>query len=154
MSALKLAAGTPATLVAAGSAPGNAAVAAGARSDAGDVWDNSLSLEPECHIEFVGTFSVAPAVGRRILLYALVALDGTTYPAGSSSVLPSQTHVVAWGYVQNATANRIRLQGPGGPGAPLRLPPSKLKVILGNDTDQQLGTGWSVIAYPVHPASS
>lgn len=154
MADLKLATGSSFALVASGSAPGNAVVAAAARSDQGAEYDNSTLLEPFGQIELVLTFGTGPTAGRRVLVYAIPALNGTDYAEGSSSVTPSQSHVLGWAYVRNiTTAQRLRVNGPS-PDGRLHLPPCKFKILLANDTDQQISAGWSATLYPAHWASS
>jgi len=156
MGSLKLARGTAADLVLAASAPGSAAVASGARSAQGEEYDNSLAgnLFPFGEIELVLTFAVAPTAGRRINIYLSTALDGTNYNVGDAANAPSQAHLLGWVSVRAVTTQqRLRVQGPNLEGK-LSLPASKLKILIDNQTDQQISASWSAKLYPEYWASS
>jgi hypothetical protein len=82
----------------------------------------------------------APTVGTVIELYLLPSVDGgTTYPDGSSSILP-QTSLYVGGFIVRAvtTAQIMSLRG-------VALPPGFFKYLVQNTTNQAFPASGSTL---------
>lgn len=124
-------------------------LAAAARA-LGAEYDNSASgnLYLFGLFELNVTFGTAPTAGTLVSVYIIPAPDGTNYDDGSASVAPPTTSFVG-GFPVRAvtTAQKIMLRT--GFAQLIPLPPTKLKVIVQNDTNQAFpATGSTVKMVP------
>lgn len=111
-----------------------------ARTNQGTELNNATNLDTIAWAEVSVTFGAAPSAGGYLVLYLIPALDGTNYAQGSSTLPPGGHAAVATIPVQATTnAQRIASQA-------FRLPPSKVKFILENQSGQAFPASGSVVA--------
>ena len=108
------------------------ALAAGSRSNAGTAIDNSANLDQFGWLELNVDFVSAPAAGGYLSIYMVLALDGTNYADGSSSVDPGPDALVCNIPILASTAAQNKQVGP------IPLPGAKVKFLLANNTSQAL----------------
>lgn len=94
--------------------------------DSGNL-NGNLFADVELAVDFV----TAPTGGTVVELYLLPSIDGgTTYPDGSTSILPQSSLFVGGFAVRNTTAAQVMvLRG-------IALPPGYYKYLLQNTTNQ------------------
>lgn len=82
-------------------------------------------------LELAVDFVTAPTAGTVVELYLLPSIDGgTTYPDGSTSILPQSSLYVGGFAVRNTTAAQVMMiRG-------VALPPSYYKYLVQNTTNQ------------------
>lgn len=96
----------------------------------GNPYDNTVGKDTLSEWDLIMTFPSAPTAGGYLSLYLMEAIDGTHYADGDSSIAPAQTAWVGDFLVRNVTsAQRMQLSG-------VRLPPTKFKPLLINNTSQ------------------
>jgi hypothetical protein len=101
---------------------------------AAQVNDDSVS-QPTLHLfadlELAVDFVSAPTAGTVVELYLLPSIDGgTTYPDGSTSILPQSSLYVGGFAVRNTTAAQVMvIRG-------VALPPGYYKYLVQNTTNQ------------------
>lgn len=102
--------------------------------------DNTTNLDLFDDLELAVTFGTAPTAGTVIEVYLLPSIDGgTTYPDGSTSVLP-QASLFVGGFAVRAvtTAQVLTLRG-------VALPPGWYKYLLQNTTNRAFPASGSVL---------
>jgi hypothetical protein len=89
------------------------------------------TLDLFADVELAVDFVTAPTAGTVVELYLLPSIDGgTTYPDGSTSVLPQSSLYVGGFAVRNTTAAQIMvIRG-------VALPPGYYKYLVQNTTNQ------------------
>lgn len=101
-----------------------------AQSNAGDGLDASTGGDLFADLELKVTFASAPTAGTVVELYLLASIDGgTTYPDGSTTVLPQSSSYVG-GFAVRAvnTAQIMVVRG-------IALPPDYYKYLVQNTTN-------------------
>ncbi len=118
------------------------ALASAARSNAGTALDNGANLDEWGWLELQVTFAVAPTATANLLVYMVLAPDGTNYADGSSTVAPgADTLIAAFPILASTSAQRKTV-------GPIRLPPCKVKFIIENQTGQAFpATGSTLTLY-------
>lgn len=110
-----------------------AATTGKAISSAVDNSDNTAqpTLDLFADLELAVDFVTAPTAGTVVELYLLPSIDGgTTYPDGSTSILPQSSLYVGGFAVRNTTAAQIMvIRG-------VALPPGSFKLLVQNTTNQ------------------
>lgn len=93
--------------------------------------DNSANLDLFADLELAVDFVTGPTAGTVIEVYLLPSVDGgTTYPDGSTSILPQSSLFVGGFAVRNTTAAQIMaVRG-------VALPPGSYKYLVQNTTNQ------------------
>lgn len=102
--------------------------------------DNSLDLDLFDDLELSVDFVSAPTAGTIIEVYLLPSIDtGTTYPDGSTSILP-QSSLYVGGFAVRATtsAQVMVLRG-------IALPPGSFKYLIQNTTNQAFPASGSTL---------
>jgi hypothetical protein len=91
-------------------------------------------------LELAVDFVTAPTAGTVVELYLLPSIDGgTTYPDGSTSVLPQTSLYVGGFAVRNTTAAQVMvIRG-------VALPPGSYKYLLQNTTNQAFPASGSTL---------
>jgi hypothetical protein len=101
--------------------------------------DNGTNLDLFDNLELTVDFVTAPTAGTVIEVYLLPSVDGTTYPDGSSTVLPQSSLYVGGFAVRNDTAAQTMvLRG-------VSLPPGLFKYLVQNTTNQAFPASGSVL---------
>lgn len=106
----------------------------------GPAVDNSVNLDLFDDLELTVTFASAPTAGTVVEVYLLPSLDGgSTYPDGSTSVLP-QASLFVGGFAVRAvtTAQRMMVRG-------VALPPGVFKYLVQNTTNQAFPASGSTL---------
>lgn len=101
--------------------------------------DNSANADLFADFELAVDFVSAPTVDTMVELYLLRSIDGTTYPQGSSSLLPQTNQFVGGFAVAAITAAQV-LSVFG-----VALPPGLFKLIMQNTTNQPFPATGSVL---------
>lgn len=102
--------------------------------------DNSSDLDLFDDLELSVTFASAPTAGTIVELYLLASIDGgTSYPDGSTSILPQASLFVA-GFAVRAvtTAQKMIVRG-------VALPPGSFKYLVQNTTNQAFPASGSTL---------
>lgn len=98
------------------------------------------TLDLFADLELKVTFASAPTAGTVVEVYMLRSIDGgTTYPDGSSSVLPQSNLYVA-GFAVRAVTTAQVLSYPG-----ISLPPGYFKLLVQNTTNQAFPASGSTL---------
>ena len=102
--------------------------------------DNSTYLDLFDDLELAVDFVTAPTAGTIVEVYLLPSLDGgTTYPDGSTSILPQSSLYVGGFAVRNTTAAQVMsLRG-------VALPPGSFKYLVQNTTNQAFPASGSTL---------
>lgn len=110
-----------------------AATTGKAISSAVDNSDNAAqpTLDLFADLELAVDFVSAPTAGTVVEVYLLPSIDGgTTYPDGSTSILPQSSLYVGGFAVRNTTAAQVMvIRG-------VALPPGSFKLLVQNTTNQ------------------
>ena len=109
-----------------------------AQSNSADV--NGPNGELFADLELKVTFATAPTAGTVVELYLLPSIDGgTTYPDGSTSILP-QSSLYVGGFAVRAvtTAQTMVIRG-------VALPPGSYKYLVQNTTDKAFPASGSTL---------
>jgi hypothetical protein len=106
----------------------------------GSAVDNSADLDLFADLELAVDFVTAPTAGTVVELYLLPSIDGgTTYPDGSTSILPQSSLYVGGFAVRNTTAAQVMaLRG-------VALPPGFYKWFVQNTTNQAFPSSGSTL---------
>jgi hypothetical protein len=110
-----------------GSSSGKAISSALTNDSDSSNWNLNLFADLELAVDFVS----APTAGTVVELYLLPSIDGgTTYPDGSTSILPQSSLYVGGFAVRNTTAAQVMvIRG-------VALPPGYYKYLVQNTTNQ------------------
>lgn len=102
-----------------------------AQFNGADGSDATLNGDLFADVELKVTFAAAPTVGSVVELYLLPSIDGgTSYPDGSSTVLPQSSLYVGGFAVRGVTtAQVLSIRG-------VALPPDYYKYVVQNTTNQ------------------
>lgn len=102
--------------------------------------DNSTYLDLFDDLELAVDFVSAPTVGTVVEVYLLPSIDGgTTYPDGSTSVLPQSSLYVGGFAVRSTTAAQVMsLRG-------VALPAGRFKYLVQNTTNQAFPASGSTL---------
>jgi len=116
-----------------------------AQFNGADGSDASLNGELFADLELAVDFVSAPTAGTVVELYLLPSIDGgTTYPDGSSSILPQSSLYVGGFAVRNTTAAQIMvIRG-------IALPPGYYKYLVQNTTNQSFPATGSTLRQSVY----
>jgi len=114
-------------------------LANGSRTNAGSEIDNSSNLDTYGFLKLAVTFGTNPSAGAYVEIHMLMALDGTNYPDGSSSVDPGVDTTILTIPILASTSAQSKQVGP------FLLPPSKVKFILVNATGQAFPASGSTL---------
>lgn len=109
------------------------------RSNAGTAIDNGTNLDEWGWLELQVTFGTNPSATAYLAIYMVMAPDGTNYADGSSSVAPGTDTLVAVIPVLASTSAQRKTVGP------IRLPPTKFKLICENQTGQAFPASGSTV---------
>jgi hypothetical protein len=104
-------------------------------------WNLNLFADLELAVDFV----TGPTAGTVVELYLLPSIDdGTTYPDGSTSILPQASLYVGGFAVRNTTAAQVMvLRG-------IPLPPGYYKYLVQNTTNQAFPATGSTLRQNVY----
>ena len=114
-------------------------LASGSRTNVGTEIDNSANLDTYGFLKLAVTFGTNPSAGAYVEIHMLMALDGTNYPDGSSSVDPGADTTILTIPILASTSAQSKQIGP------FLLPPSKIKFILVNQTGQAFPASGSTL---------
>lgn len=100
-------------------------------------------------LELAVDFVTAPTAGTVVELYLLPSIDGgTTYPDGSTSILPQSSLYVGGFAVRNTTAAQVMvIRG-------VALPPGSYKYLVQNTTNQPFPATGSTMRQNVYQLST
>ncbi len=105
----------------------------------GTVIDNSVNLDRFGCLLLSSTWGSAPVLNSVCRMYALVALDGTNYEDGGSSVRPTEAAFCGVFQLQNVTSAQL-VRTPM-----FELVPSKTKFVLFNGSGQTMAASASTV---------
>ncbi len=121
-------------------------LASGAISTQSSEYANATSGNRYTHATFqlLVDPASAPTSGKTIDLYILPAIDGSTYPEGTTSVSPSGTHYVGSFIVRGVdTAQRLVLTN-------VPLPPTDFTVLIVNNSGVNFASSGNVLSMIVY----